>query len=356
MLIHVDESGTFVPVDLPNRWSVVGAYVIPESGLPALSEIAKRLRDRLDVCELKFKGVPENEYVWFLNELARLPGIVIAQAVSMTATLRRRLAAHRERHAVEYQCNAPRMVHARMREYLEDLAGQIRDMNDQRYAQLVLQLNLFHRCIRDGVPYFVQREPETLRRFTWRIDHKDEGFNRQIDRMAAAHIQSCSLHGGALPILEGEDHSALARFRYPPESGPKYLNETYGLDVDLTNALNLGRMLSEDVEFVDSLTNDGVQIADLLVGGIRRALQQEFKKNLRAGRLLGRIMIQQQHNAVPILIQAFSDTDGALAGGVGQTVHAMRLNVRLFNKDNSRFGRAGASRASSFRSAPRPTR
>ena len=334
MLIYVDESGTFVPVDRPNRWSVVGAYIIPETGLPALSNVAKRWRDRLDVRELKFKGMPEDQYVRFLNEIACLPGIVMAQAVSMTASSRRRLAAHRERHAANYQCHVPRMVHASMREDLTDLAGRIRNMNDQRYAQLVLQLNLFHNCIRDGVPYFVQREPQTLQRFTWRIDHKDDGFNRQIDRMAAAHLQSCSLHGGALPILEGEDYSALARFRYSPDSGPKYLNETYGLNVDLTDALNLGRVLSEDFVFVDSQTNDGVQIADLLVGGIRRALQQEFSKNLRAGRLLGRIMIQRQHNAVPIVIQEFSDTDGALASDVGQTVHAMRLNVRRFIKDH----------------------
>ena len=257
MLIYVDESGTFVPVDRPNRWSVVGAYIIPETGLPALSNVAKRLRDRLDVRELKFKGMPEDQYVWFLNEIACLPGIVMAQAVSMTASSRRRLAAHRERHAANYQCHVPRMVHASMREDLTDLAGRIRNMNDQRYAQLVLQLNLFHNCIRDGVSYFVQREPQTLQRFTWRIDHKDDGFNRQIDRMAAAHLQSCSLeggehHGGALPILEGEDYSALARFRYSPDSGPKYLNETYGLNVDLTDALNLGRVLSEDFEFVDS--------------------------------------------------------------------------------------------------------
>ena len=334
MLIYVDESGTFVPVDRPNRWSVVGAYIIPETGLPALSNVAKRLRDRLDVRELKFKGMPEDQYVWFLNEIACLPGIVMAQAVSMTASSGRRLAAHRERHAANYQCHVPRMVHASMREDLTDLAGRICNMNDQRYAQLVLQLDLFHNCIRDGVPYFVQREPQTLQRFTWRIDHKDDGFNRQIDRMAAAHLQSCSLHGGALPILEGEDYSALARFRYSPDSGPKYLNEYYGLNVDLTDALNLGRVLSEDFEFVDSQTNDGVQIADLLVGGIRRALQQEFSKNLRAGRLLGRIMIQRQHNAVPIVIRAFSDTDGALASDVGQTVHAMRLNVRRFIKDH----------------------
>lgn len=148
--------------------------------------------------------------------------------------------------------------------------------------------------------------------------------------MAAAHVQSCSLHGGALPILEGEDYSALERFRFPRGSGPQYLNETYGLDVDLTRALDLRRILSEDFRFVDSRTDDGVQIADLLVGGIRCALQQEFKKNLRAGRLLGKIMIQQPDNQSPIALEAFSHADQPLIPAVAQTVHAMRLNVRPF--------------------------
>ena len=332
MLIYVDESGSFVPVDRPNRWSVVGAYLIPETGQHALSSLAHGLRSRLDARELKFRNVPEAEYVWFLNELARLPGIVIAQALSMTASSSDSLARHRERLAANCESNVDRLVHASMREALTDLARRLRDTNDQRYAQLVLQLNLFHCCIRDGISYFVQREPQTLQRFTWRVDNKDDRFNSQIDRMAAAHIQSCSLHDGALPILEGEDYSALARFRFSRGSGPNYLNETYGLNVDVTKGLNLGRMLSEDFSFVDSQTDDGVQIADLVVGGIRRSLQQEFNKNLRAGRLLGRIMVQQPYNGVPIVLQAFSDADDALARGVKQTVRAMWLNVRPFNQ------------------------
>lgn len=221
------------------------------------------------------------------------------------------------------------MIHASMRKALADLAGRIRGTNNQRYAQLVLQLDLFHSCIRDGISYFVQREPQTLQRITWRIDNKDDGFNRQIGNMVAAHIQSCSLHGDALPILEGEDYSALGLFSHG--SGPEYLNDTYGLNVDVASGLNLGRMLSEDFSFVDSRSDDGVQVADLLVGGIRRALQQEFKKNLRAGRLLGKVMLQQPYNAVPIALRAFADADGLLARDVKQTVLAMCRNVRLFN-------------------------
>lgn len=86
MLIYVDESGSFVPVDKPNRWSVVGAYIISETSLPALSEVASQLRNRLGAQELKFRDVPEAEYVWFLNEVACLPGIAIAQALNMTTS------------------------------------------------------------------------------------------------------------------------------------------------------------------------------------------------------------------------------------------------------------------------------
>lgn len=336
MWIYIDESGSFVTDKRRrNRWSVVGAYVIPETGVPALSGIASRLRAKVGVRELKFRELAEAEYIDFLSKMADLPGIVIARAVNMTASSFDVIARHREQQAKNYQSNVPRMRHSSMKRALADLAKKIRTANDQRYVQLVLQLQLLHSCIRDGISYHVQRTPETLQCFRWRLDNKDESFNCQIDTMAAAHVQSCSLHGDALPILEGEDYSALERFRFSRGSGPRYLNETYELGVDLTRALDLRRILAEDFRFVDSRADDGVQIADLLVGGIRRALQQEFKKNLRAGRLLGKIMIQQPYNQIPVALEAFSHADQPLTSAVAQTVHAMRLNVRPFNSNYS---------------------
>jgi hypothetical protein len=63
---------------------------------------------------------------------------------------------------------------------------------------------------------------------------------------------------------------------------------------------NIGKILHEDMTFPDSKHDLSVQIADLLVAGIRRCLRGEFADNLQAARLLGRLMVQNEKTKFPI--------------------------------------------------------
>ena len=69
-------------------------------------------------------------------------------------------------------------------------------------------------------------------------------------------------------MLNGADYSAFKRFDYGEGEAPDYLRTTYGIDIDVSDSTNIGKVVHEDLRFVDSQQEVGVQVADLLASGI----------------------------------------------------------------------------------------
>ena len=86
-------------------------------------------------------------------------------------------------------------------------------------------------------------------------------------------------------------------FRYAAGEEPTYLQEHYGLEFDdnRDTSLNIGRVLREELEFVDSRADVGVQTADLLASGLRRCLRAGFEDNESIAALLGNLMLRPGH-------------------------------------------------------------
>jgi|LakWasMet22_HOW5_FD_contig_21_185396_length_1170_multi_5_in_0_out_0_1 hypothetical protein len=76
----------------------------------------------------------------------------------------------------------------------------------------------------------------------------------------------------------------------------------YGIEIDDGDdrKLNVGQFVREDVRFVDSKTDAGVQIADLLASGLRRCLRGQFADNEYVASLIGSLMVQREYNNVPV--------------------------------------------------------
>ena len=89
-------------------------------------------------------------------------------------------------------------------------------------------------------------------------------------------------------MLEGADYSAFSRFEYSEDEAPAYLEEEYGIEnTGDAPGLNIGKVIHEDLQFVDSKGSLGVQAADLLAAGVRRLLRRNFNDHSQAARLLG---------------------------------------------------------------------
>lgn len=132
-----------------------------------------------------------------------------------------------------------------------------------------------------------------------------------------------------LPILVGADYSAFSRFDWSPEEKPTYLRDAYGIETNHEKlATNIGMLVRENLEFVDSRMNQGVQVADLLASGIRRCLRCEFADNDSAARLLGRLMVQSYKGKPSVQLLGFLKSEVALDDQSGRAVRLMEGSAR----------------------------
>jgi hypothetical protein len=130
-------------------------------------------------------------------------------------------------------------------------------------------------------------------------------------------------------VLKGGNYTWFDRFQYPEGEEPTYLEDAYGIEVpdDGERKLNVGRIVGENVEFVDSRANQGVQVADLLASGIRRCLRGEFADNTAVAKELGCLMVQQEKPNVPVDLIALGNS-GAVAHDTATSLRAMKAAAR----------------------------
>lgn len=209
------------------------------------------------------------------------------------------------------------------------LADTIDGLSDQLYAQLLCQISVLSAVFRRAILYFVQRDPLTLRRFVWRIDQKNTTksiFETAFEQVAPGLLQSESFRNPA-PFLEGADYSHFSRFEFSEDQYPRYLQEELGHQPQ--SAVNIGKILREDMQFQDSRADLTVQIADLLAAGLRRVLRGEFNDNMTAAKLLGRLMVQDEKSKPPISLIRLSQSGTLfLSKAAERVVIHMRTHAR----------------------------
>ena len=281
--------------------------------------------------EIKLKHLNEDQYFQFLEQLGRLNGVVFAVATDAGLNLPPDVAEHQRIQAEKIVEHKDKMHYQAAREGLQALSDQVAALAPQLYIQLHCQVNLIAAIIRNGVLYFVQRHPRSLGHFRWRIDQKNStrsDYEKAFESITPAILQSISLRE-PMPILIGADYSAFSRFDYSADERPTYLRDTYGIEIrEDEPATNIGLIMRENHEFVDSAHNYGVQIADLLASGVRRCLRQEFGDNENVARLLGRLMVQNYGGRPPIQFLGFSRSEDFVGDHVARLSRIMEKYSR----------------------------
>jgi hypothetical protein len=211
---------------------------------------------------------------------------------------------------------------------IQILSDQLGSLSPQLYVQLHCQVNLIFDIVSRAILYFVQRDPRTLRKFKWRIDQKNTtkiDFEEAFEKITPPLLQSRSIDE-PLMMLKGVDYSALAPYEYTEGEAPTYLKEATGIDI--TDGINIGKLVRDNLEFENSKRSEGIQIADLLASGLRRCLRNEFDRNQVAAQLLGRLMLQGQKKAPPLLLIGFDECvlprNNAAASAVNSVIRHSR--------------------------------
>jgi hypothetical protein len=328
MEISIDEAGTFaVKGAKEHSWCVVAAISFPETEKRQYQSILSNLKRRELINynqEIKLYQTKEKNYFQFLSDLSKVSCALFCTATDSYLNHENLVAEHQKQQANSIGVNAPKMKHASGKEAIHYLISQIENLPIQLYIQLSCQIQLMHSFIDRGISYFVQRQPNSLKSFRWRIDQKEPNkkidFEDAFEKFSPALLQSFSLNNPSM-ALTWCDYRPMEKFMYMEGEMPDYLIEQFP-ELNDDKGFNVQKIIRDDIKFLDSKSHLGIQIADLLASGIRKVLRQEFDDNHLAAELLGKLMVQNYDNSPPIKLVTFG-SEVKLDSSVAELVKIM---------------------------------
>jgi hypothetical protein len=334
MHIFIDESGTFTYTPNHNAWSALGAVVILEEAMGVAESVLQQFKVENGVSpndELKLGKVgDEMSYFRLLNRLAELNCTLYAIATDAHLNTPEAVGAHKRTAAQRLVEHIDKLVHQSLRDDVQNISNQVLRLSDQLYIQFTCQIKLMHYVVKQAMTYYAQYTPESLGSFVWRVDQKDPvrktEFEGVFENLSPPYLQSMSITD-PLPMVEGFDYTHMAKYDFSEAEKPTYLKDNYNIDVDLSNVLDIKKLIRDDLQFVDSKTDFGIQLADLLTAGLRRCLRLEFKDNLRAAAFLGRLMVNRGRSQYPVLLLSLGE-EKALDKATEKLIKMMKRQQR----------------------------
>jgi hypothetical protein len=330
--IFIDESGSFTSKGASfGSWNVVAAYIVPETEKRKIADCLKKLKVQSGykfTDEIKLGKLNEADYFRFLENLACFNSTLFTTATDASLNLKEKVETHKHTQAKTIMANYPKMKYQGGKDAVAYQADQISNLSNVLYMQLCCQINLLHSVIERGIPYYIQRYPNSLKSFRWRIDEKNGDFEDLLQKLGLDLLQTWSIDNPT-PKLDWCDYRPMKKFMYEKGDMPQYLIEELP---ELKNAegYDIKKIVRDDIQFVDSKAHLGVQVVDLLVSGVRRCLRGGFDNNQKASELLGSLMVQQRGKKPPINLISFGDEsplDKPTAKNVSRMIHHCRKLV-----------------------------
>lgn len=319
MISYIDEAGTFVSKGASeNSWCTVACYSHPEFEKRKLTELLRKLK--LDEGfsqdnEVKLKNISENGYINFLDRLSQLNGTLFCTATDSSFNSLDKINSHKNAYVESILRGQSEMKYDGGKEAMKILHKQLSGLPEQLYVQFHCQAVLLSSFIQRGIAFYVQRYPNSLKNFRWRYDAKEllkiTDFEDSFQKFVPALLQAYSIDNPTA-ALDWCDYSPMNKFI---GTIPDYLAEKIP-ELEGQEAFDIQKIIRDDIQFIDSKSSSGVQIADLLASGLRRLLRLEFNNNQLVAESFGKLLLQEKDNKPPISLVAFdgeSEIDGDLA-------------------------------------------
>lgn len=283
MHIFIDESGPFLPpTKSAHKISCVAAVVIPSSQVDRLSSRYRRLLDRWGVDELKGSKMDEEQIASVISLLREFEVIAEVVAVDTGITDSARVIAYRKLQAdklTEHFTDQDQgNIVSEFRRRREDMLA----LSPQLMLQAVMTISLVENVLQTATIFFVQRRPEELGDFRWVVDAKNvtvTKFEALWSSVILPFVQATSVRE-PFPTLERADYSHFSKYYMKTEDFPEHLREaikrqrgTFG-----DGGIDLRRILTENLSFVDSKVEIGLQLADAVASGFSRAMNGTLQR------------------------------------------------------------------------------
>ena len=312
MEILIDESGTFtVKGASKNSWCVVLAYVCPESEKTKYKKILANLKRTYNIQkndEIKLNQISENDYINFLKDLNTLESILLCVATDSGLNSEHLVKQHKKILSARLRKNINEMKYETGKAGAKSLTDKVENLSDQLYIQLRCQILLMESFVHSGINYFVQRNPNSLKQFRWRVDQKSpdkKKYETAFEILSPVLLQSNSIENPGY-LLNWCDYEPMSPYIVQKGELPKYLIDKFPHLKD-KGGFNIQKIVRNDIQFLDSLSHPGIQIADLLASGLRRLLRLGFKNNMLVAQSIGALMVQGSNNKPPIKFSGFGE-------------------------------------------------
>ncbi len=288
MRIYIDEAGSFVVPSSAKEssYSLVLAVAIPSRVETDLFKELLLLRGSWPNQEGEVKGskLSESQAAQVINLVSRYDVLVNFCSIDMAAHGDKFVADFKVRQAAAVIANLTPEHHPNLVSQLNGYADYIRGMANQLFVQAFVTINLILEAIQELTLYYVQRQPKELGDIAWTVDRKDRTITQMEDMWTALILPMSESHFVKKPLLSpiGANFSQFdARYGITPEKTDnemfrhlEWLYKTHGLKPPSggEKSLHAKRLLTEQLEFLDSRDSPGLQLADMLAMILRRAL------------------------------------------------------------------------------------
>jgi hypothetical protein len=291
MRIFIDEAGNFVPpTSGQSSYCLVLALIIPSSSEPQLNYEFLRLRDSWPKQQIEIKGssLDETQAAQVIDLLASFDVVVEFVSLDMEFHGKRIIDDFKSRQADEITAHVTREHYPDMVHHLARLERIIRNMPNQLFVQSEVTIQLILKVLQIATLYYVQRQPAELGDISWTVDRKNHTLTEMEETWTTLILPMSESHFMKNPhiALKGADYSHFRRYETDLTADEemarhlKWLYEVHGKKGDPTTGrvINAGRLLSEQLQFLDSQDSLGLQLADLLASILRRALNDHLQK------------------------------------------------------------------------------
>lgn len=300
MYIYIDESGIFAnPAGKDKAISCVAALVMPEQYQKYIFKRFKHLKVSWGIGSGEPKGrqLNERQIASVISILNDYDVFVTACGIDIGIHTNDQITAHKQGQATNVTKHVTPDHHPNVVRQHEELRVKYLQMSNQLYAQSVLLTVLVQSVIRIATLYYCQRDPLTLSRFRWVIDAKSDKLTNYEDLWSTVIMPFCESDSLSNPMvfLKGGDYSWFDRnFNVDMTTAPKHLqpfikkerqNEPF-------HAFDAKKVLSEHRSFESSKNNLGLQLVDIIVNAIRRALNGNLQVSGWGN--LGRLMVSRE--------------------------------------------------------------
>ncbi len=312
MNIYIDESGIFRnTTQQSNIASVVGALVLPTSRRADIVKDFRKLTNQWHHSdgEIKGKDLDEDQIAAVVALLKRYPVCLQAKVIDLALITEAEITKFKIRQADNITANLTPTHHVNVVKQTNEIREVFLNMSNSLFIQAFLMMMLIIELVPDMAHYYARRIPQELGKFHWVVDAKDKkltGFERAWSLALYPIMGTWSFKQPFQPI-EGGDYSFLERYTTRNKGDIDYLREIaesknqefVGKKLAI---IELKELLGESFKFQDSKKNAGLQLVDILVNAIQRALNNKLQPH--GWRDIGSLMISK--NETPLDLVSFN--------------------------------------------------